>query len=515
MKTLILLEYYANLIILLVFYMHMFQLNSYIHKNHFHWMKLNITKILIKSLLILIPGILLYLNNKVFTILAILVLFISIIYNIPKKKSKISLKITSRVCRMFFTELLIITILTIISYKCNFLLLMTLILNICTPILCIICNFINYPFEILIKKVYINQAKKILKSMPDLTVIGITGSYGKTSVKNYLVKTLSAKYEVLTTPKNYNTPMGVVKTIRESLKPTHKYFICEMGAYKLGEIKEICDIVNPKIGIITAIGPQHLQSFKSIDNIIKTKFELFDAVNKNNGVTFLNYSNDYIKANKVDGKIFKYGIEDKNLDFYSYNLKSSKEGLSFSFFDKTSNEEIEFNTKLIGKHNALNLTVAIAVASYLGVPCKSMVSRIRSLKNVEHRLELISRGNITIIDDSYNSNPVSSKSALDTLSEFDDIKIAVTPGLIELGSDEKKYNFELGTYMTNTCDYIFIVNSKSSKYILDGIYSTNYKKDKVFTVNSPQEAVEKISKLFLNKKVTILLENDLPDNYNV
>ena len=115
----------------------------------------------------------------------------------------------------------------------NFVFIKLFVLNILSPILCVIVNVINSPIEILGRKRYINDAKKILKNMPNLTVIGVTGSYGKTSVKNFLVQTLSSKYEVLTTPKNYNTTMGVVKTIRENLKPIHQIFVCEMGATKL------------------------------------------------------------------------------------------------------------------------------------------------------------------------------------------------------------------------------------------------------------------------------------------
>ena len=167
------------------------------------------------------------------------------------------------------------------------------------------------------RKRYINDAKRILNEMPNLLVIGITGSYGKTSMKNFLYSLLSEKYDVLKTPKNYNTTMGVVKTIREELKPTHQIFLCEMGATNVGDIKEICDIVNPKLGVITSIGPQHLESFKSIENIIKTKFELADSVKQNNGTIFLNYDNNYIKNKELDMNKITYGVNDKHLD---YNL---------------------------------------------------------------------------------------------------------------------------------------------------------------------------------------------------
>lgn len=504
MEIIIKIELIANLILLLLFYMHMFQLNSYFLKKYGNWMKVNIKKILLRSINIIIPTLILLFNNNIARIISIIILAISILANLPKSKAKIPLKFTNRVIRMFITQAILITIICIISN--NYITFG--VLNIIAFGLCIIANIINYPIEYGIRKHYINDAKKILKNMPNLIVIGVTGSYGKTSVKNFLVKTLSAKYEVLTTPKNYNTTMGVVKTIREELKPIHQIFVCEMGATKIGDIKEICDIVNPKFGVITSIGPQHLESFKTIENIIKTKFELYDSVNKNGGITFLNYDNEYL-AKQNRSNTLAYGINNEKLDYNAYNLKSSSQGLSFSI------NNVDFKTKMIGRHNIVNITGAIAVANYLEIPLDRLVPRVREFKSVEHRLQLISKGNLNIIDDAYNSNPVSSKSAIDTLSEFDGTKIIVTPGLIELGGDEEKYNFEFGEYMCDVCDYIFLVNSTISKYVLNGINSKKYNNDKIFMVNSPQEAVMQITNFGLNDKITVLLENDLPDNYNL
>ncbi len=381
MKIVIIVEYVINLMLLLIFSMHMFQLNSYFFKKHMHWMKKNIKKVVLQVLLVLIPSGLLLINNIVTDIVAIVILGISIFYNIPKGKSKISLKLTSRVKRMFVTELILIVIGILIFGIDKFIWQKLAILNILSPIICNIVNLINSPIEYRVRKWYINDAKKILKSMPNLTIIGVTGSYGKTSVKNFLDKTLSSKYEVLITPKNYNTTMGVVKTIRENLKPTHQIFVCEMGATKLGDIKEICDLVNPKIGVITSIGPQHLESFKSIENVIKTKFELADSVKANNGVVFLNYNNEYIAKQNPDMKVIKYGVENKDLDYNAYNLMSSSNGLTFKLLDKDNdNKEIEFKTKLIGKHNIINITAAIAVANYLGINIEKTVPKIREIR---------------------------------------------------------------------------------------------------------------------------------------
>lgn len=514
MRIVITLEYIINLIMLLLVSMHMFQLNSYFFKKHTHWMKENRKKIVVQMILILLPTLVVhFIPNIMGQIITIILMAGSIIYNVPNKNSKIPLKFTNRVIRMFLTEFVIsILFLIIFPIKDN-IILKLLILNLLSSIICMIVNIINYPLEEFIRKMYIKDAKKKLQNMPNLIVIGITGSYGKTSVKNFLYKTLSARYEVLITPKNYNTTMGVVKTIRENLKSTHQIFICEMGATKVGDIKEICDIVKPQYGIITSIGPQHLESFKSLENVIKTKFELAKSVKEKSGVIFLNYNNEYIARQELDMEVISYGIENKKLDYNGYDLISSNKGLSFKMNDQQG-KTFEFKTKVIGKHNIINITAAIAVANYLGIPMENLIPRVKEIQSVEHRLQLISHGNLTIIDDSYNSNPISSKSALDTLSEFDGIKIIVTPGLIELGAQENKYNFELGEYMSKICDYIFLVGEKNAKNILDGINSSNYSKEKVFMVNSPQEAMKQISEFDITDKIVVLLENDLPDNYN-
>ena len=474
--------------------------------------------LVVVSFLFPMPGSILTIGTVVIGVLGLGIIKIS---SGVSKESKKPLKITARVWRIIATgSILMLLIAGLGSFflGANGLMLLSqiagwlLTFNLFAYVVMLLANEINKPMENSIRLGFINDARRIVTESPSLDVIGVTGSYGKTSVKNFLYKTLSSQYEVLITPKNYNTTMGVVKTIRENLKPIHQIFICEMGATHVGDIKEICDIVNPKYGIITSVGPQHLESFKSIDNVLKTKFELQEAVAKNDGFMFLNYNNEYIKNKKINSKYFSYGIDDPSLDYNGSNIKSTSSGISFDI--AKDKETTHFETSIIGKHNVINLVGAIACANFLGVPYKKMIPKIRELKPVAHRLELINRGNITIIDDSYNSNPVSSKSAIDTLLEFEGTHIIVTPGLIELGSNEDKYNFELGKYAAK-CDYIYLVGEKHSKPIYDGAISENFDKNKITVCSSPNEAVLKVNSLNISGKITILLENDLPDNYNL
>lgn len=513
MLYLIIIELVINLILLLVYNMHMFQLNSYFFSKHSRWMKTNWKSLAIQEAFIIIAGACFNWPVAVAIILAI-----SILYNIPKKKSKIPLKFTQRVIRLFVTEAILCTLTCALcglspENPLTIGFIIGIVLNILSPIIGIVANIINKPIENAIKQWYINDAKKILRSMPNLTIIGVTGSYGKTSVKNFLAKTLSEKYEVLVTPKNYNTTMGVVKTIRENLTPLHQIFVCEMGATKLGDIKEICELVHPTMGVITAVGPQHMDSFKTIENVAKTKFELADEVLANNGTLFLNYNNEEIvKYSKNMNKI-SYGIDNKEADYNAYDIQSSSEGLTFKMKDFKTQEEINFKTKIIGKHNVLNLAGAIAVANYMGIPMKKIVPEVRELRNVKHRLELLGTGNLTIIDDAYNSNPISSKSAVETLGEFEGTKIIVTPGMIELKKDQYKYNYEFGTYMADVCDYIYLVGEINEEAMREGAKSKGYNENKIINVSSPQEAMQKIAGLGISGKINVLLENDLPDNY--
>ena len=290
--------------------MHMFQLNSYTAAKHLRWMKKNFSAILtnvfalVLSFLIF-PAVVLFFGIYIYALVLIIFGFI----NIPKKRAKKPLVFTPRVIRMFVTEAVVTLVIVLVSFVCfgggvpALLLLTSVLMGLyaLVPFIVILVNYINSPVEAAVRQHYINDAKKKLKSCPDLKVIGITGSYGKTSMKFYLSTLLRGKYDTLMTPESYNTPMGVVKTIRGSLKGYHQIFVCEMGAYRVGEIDELCRIADPDHGIVTSIGPQHLETFKSVENVVKTKFELADHVLKKNGTCFLNLDNEFIRANLPEG----------------------------------------------------------------------------------------------------------------------------------------------------------------------------------------------------------------------
>lgn len=494
--------------------MHMFQLNSYSGVKHFRWMK--------KNILAVVPNILSIVFAVVYFYLPALYCFVGLFLifgflNIPRKKAKKPLVFTTRVIRMFVTEAIVLiavcvgfgwinnwdhwAILLVIPFE--------LLIYALTPFIIILSNIINAPVEAMVRKYYINDAKKMLRSCPDLKIIGITGSYGKTSMKFFLTTLLKGKYDVLMTPESYNTPMGVVKTIRGSLKGYHEIFVCEMGAYRVGEIDELCRIAGPQHGIVTSIGPQHLETFKSVENVIKTKFELADYV-KDKGSCFVNIDNEYIRNNLPEGAV-TYGTTE-DADYFAKVISVSRKGTEFSvrFPDGTTEE---FNSILIGGHNVVNLCGAVAMAHFMGVSPREIKAQMPKITAVPHRLQLLEKGPYTIIDDAFNSNPSGSAAALDTLALFEDYKMLVTPGMVELGDKEEELNREFGRHAAKVCDYVVLVGKKQTAPILAGLRDEGYPEDKIFVADSFNEGINHAYAVTAEKRKIILLENDLPDNY--
>ncbi len=384
------------------------------------------------------------------------------------------------------------------------------VLSLFPELLCLISLFALKPCEKLIAGHYINDAKKILKSAYDLKVVGITGSYGKTGTKYILTRILSEKYNVLCTPESFNTPMGVVRTVREKMRADTEVFVCEMGAKNVGDIKEICDIVSPDIGLITSVGPQHLETFKSIDNVFKTKFELYDAVVKKGGEVFANGDNAIIKEH-ADDSVVLYG-NGESFKFRAENVSGGRGGASFDLI--LGDERVSVTTKLLGKHNVLNIVGAAGLAYSMGVTAKDIAFAVSRLTPTEHRLEMKTsvKGSL-LIDDAYNANPEGCLEAVNVLGSFEGMqKVIITPGLVELGDKEYEYNKALGTAAAKVCDKIIFVGIKRSEPLAEGVKETDFNTENMFVASSFKEAME-IYSSFADQNTVVLLENDLPDNY--
>lgn len=383
----------------------------------------------------------------------------------------------------------------------------------------ILSSFLIWPVEQFINSLYLRDARRRIKSL-EPTVIGITGSYGKTSTKYILHQILSQKYNTLMTPDSYNTPMGICKVIRGDLLPEHEYFIVEMGAYKRGDIKELCELVFPEIGILTAVGPQHLERFKSIENTTKAKYELIQSL-PTNGLAVINNDNSICEelAEKTDTvPVIRYGVNQKDTNrLTAENIRQSENGLSFTLQDNTSGT-IEISTKLLGKHNVSNILAAVAVAQQCGMTLNEIGDALKALEPVPHRLQLMDSGTgITVIDDSFNANPEGARAALEVLRDFlsngTSQKVLVTPGLVELGEQEYDANKKFGSDAAKVCDLVILVGPARTLPILDGLKTQDYPEDKIYVAKNLKDAQQQLA-IRLSPGDVVLFENDLPDNYN-
>ena len=497
--------------------MHMFQLNGYKNDEHINWIKKNLRQQWLLGFGLVLGVLRIIFPLLVLDILIYLTLLLDIlVYRAMRRlNTKKKLVYTARVKRMIVTILVIVGVivtLTAVFFGIGPMTGVLMVLVSAQWCLNLMANVINHPIEKAISRYFINDAKRMLSETPNLTVIGVTGSYGKTSMKFFLQTLLQSRYNVLVTPGNYNTPLGVTITVRNQLKPSHEIFICEMGARRVGEIKEVCDIAHPDHGIITSVGPQHLETFFSMENIQKTTFELADALPEG-GMLFLNGDNAYIqeKAAEYPAKTFYYA-EKEGEGYQAKDVSVSQFGTEFTVCAPTGEEE-RFQMKLIGAHNVINVVGAIAVANRLGIPLKELKIPVRRIQPVEHRMQMREHGLVTVIDDAYNSNPIGSKAAVETLAMFDGIRILITPGMVELGDREREYNYKFGTYAADCCDYILLVGKKHTEPIREGVLSKGFPEEKCLVYDRLEDAVSYAYAIKGQGHKYILLENDLPDNY--
>lgn len=498
----------------------MLQQNSYFPSRYYKWMSSSyVFELCFCALIFCVCSVLINNEKSIFAvgILAIL-LIIRIISAIKTQKKSIKpLVFTARVKRLFAAAIIISIIPVIIfgffheNLAGEIAKVASLAFSLISPLLMYVGWLITYPIEKAVSNYYVNDAKKILKNHKNLKVIGVTGSYGKTTTKFILNRIISEKYNTVCTPQSFNTPMGVVRTVRGDIKPQTQIFICEMGAKNKGDIKEICDIAHPDFGIITSVGAQHLDTFKSVDNVFKTKFELADAVRNKGGFVFINHDSPDIlsRYNKEDTTLIPFG-DDTN--YRAQNIKYGPDGSTFQLY--LDGTVIEVTTKLLGLHSVADIVAAAAVAHKLGVEPEDIKFAISSLTPTEHRLQLkpFKNGSL-LIDDAYNSNPVGCLEAVRVLGSFEGFKkVIITPGLIELGEKEYDCNYQLGLESTKWCDIIILVGKNRAKPMLDAIGITDFDKDNVFVVSSFKEAMKKYLPM-ADEKSVVLLENDLPDNY--
>lgn len=375
-----------------------------------------------------------------------------------------------------------------------------------------VMDFITRPIEESIKKKYLNDAKKRLEGFNQLIKIGITGSYGKTSSKNILQSILSEQFYSLMTPASFNTPMGVTRTIREHLKPIHEVFICEMGADHVGDIKELCEFIHPSIGVVTSIGPQHLNTFGSLENIIQEKMQMIENLPED-GLGIIYKDNEYIRNYSIKNKcrLVSYGIKESDVDYYATNIVYSPKGSTFTIV--TKNDEVDFETRLLGEHNIANICAAIAIARELKVEWKDLQHAVKKVQYVQHRLEVKKINGFTFIDNAFNSNPVGSAMSLEVMKMMPNQRFVITPGMIDLGKQQDELNKEFGRKMKDRVDVAILVGIQQTKPIVEGLQEVNFEASNIHVCKTVKEAFALVYTL-ATPADTILLENDLPDAFN-
>ncbi len=512
---------------------HMLQQNLYNENNRYlKWVLKNIQDFISIDIMVVglsLVGVFVIYDLEFVSILSMLImsiLFFFVGYSWYKKitndQNKKKLVVTARVKRLIVT-LTILHLLPLIVMIWNLenmttvwivLLIETLMLYF-NRIVVFIAMLINMPIEKLVYYHYKRLAQKKMKDMTNLKIIGITGSYGKTSSKNILAEILNIKYNALPTPKNLNTFNGLIMTVNNHMDKFTDIFIAEMGAYVRGEIARLCKLVKPKYGILTTIGTAHLESFGSQENIQKGKFELIESLPPD-GFGVLNGDDplqvSYQRKNKV--RVIWIGIENKDVDVRAENIKCSAKGTSFDVVWKDDKKKYPFQTKLLGKHNVYNILSAIACGKEFGIEIEELQKAVLKVQPIEHRLELKKLGNFYQIDDAYNSNPVGAKNACEILGMMPGMKIMVTPGMIELGEKEEELNEKFGEQIAEVADLAILIGEKKTEPIKEGLLKKGFDKEKIIIFNDVRDAYPFIMEKAYENEVYALFENDLPDTFN-
>jgi len=491
--------------------LHYFQLESYQLPGYFRSIRRNSQKALIPTAAMAAAGVLACVLKAPAAVRLGLTAAMAALLFIRAKKEKLKkpLVITERVKRLIamhaataFAVLLIAgTVSSVLMY-------LTPAFEALLLALAAVCA---QPIEKHINQQFVDDAKARLEKIPGLIKIGITGSYGKTSTKFLLRDILSVRFSVLATPSSFNTTMGVTRVIREQLMPGHQVFIAEMGARHVGDIKELVDLVHPQIGLLTSVGPQHLDTFGTIERIKNTKYELIDGLPKDGTAIFARdhaiceelYARCPLDAKYMPGDLM-----------CATDMKAGPWGTRFTLTDTKTGESAQCETRLLGEHSIANLLLCCTAARVLGMTLPEIALGVSRCQPVEHRLQLLNGGaGVTIIDDAFNANPVGAKAALRVLENFPGRRIIITPGMVELGGEEAAFNRAFGEQMARSVDVAILVGKRHTQPIVDGLLGAGFPQENVHVVSSLDEST-KVLHAMMKAGDVVLYENDLPDNYS-
>lgn len=387
---------------------------------------------------------------------------------------------------------------------------MTVAVFLLTTRLLVLTDVVLHPIQSAINRRFLRAATAKLGSIAP-RVVGVTGSFGKTSTKHAIGTLIGEPDEVLITPGSYNTPLGVCRTINEQLGSKHRYFVVEMGAYRQGDIRELCEFVQPGIGVLTAVGPAHLERFGSLDAIRKAKYEIVESLGPE-GIAVMNVDDPEVRA-LADAttavRVVRYGSAPEGRpDVSARDVTTTERGTSFTLVTPHG-ERSGLEVALLGVHAIGHVLAGVAVAMELGAGLDRIVSRFVRLRAPEHRLALIEgTGGVTVIDDAYNSNPAGADAALDVLESMPaKQKVVVSPGMVELGPLQAEANETFGRRVGQVADVFVAVGRLNRTALLAGAAGG---RARVIEVDTLDEATAHLGTL-LGRGDVVLFENDLPD----
>ena len=390
-----------------------------------------------------------------------------------------------------------------------------------SEILLVAANVVTRPAESRIRHHYLALASARIK-MVDPVVIAVAGSFGKTSTKHILAQLLRPNVNTLPTRQSFNTLMGVTRVINEDLTPENRVFIVEMDAYAPGEIAAMSELVHPQLAIITAVGPQHMERFGTLDRIAGALYEVASALPADG--TLILYTGDESgaalaqRAHSERRRLIRYGLaEDGGMldaDVVASSIRIDSHGGTFRWSWEAEGLDREVSIPLLGRHQVANVSAALAAVLTLGYSLDDAITAAASLEPVEHRLQLMaSAGPLTVIDDSYNANPVGVHDGLEVLAAMPGAhKFLITPGLVELGSVEDEENRRYGAHAAKVCDHVIVMSAKTSAALCAGLRDGGMSEDRIHVVETLDTATRLLQSLSRPGDV-VLFANDLPDTY--
>lgn len=471
----------------LYYILDIYQMSHYNIKDYFSYF---INNFFYYRLIPILSFIILYLYNDNLLI-KVICLIIIILSEITHYFIKPKLKFTKRIIRLLVISLFYSIIIYVIPYI-NYLNLIFEIILI--PLLILenkISNKINHK--------YIIQAKNKLSNFKN-KVIAITGSFGKTTTKNILSTLLETYDNTTKTPCSYNTLIGIAKYINSINLNFYNNIILEFGASNVGDIKELASYYRYDVAIVTEVGFMHLKTFKNIDNIINEKMELI----KHSSIAFVNYENKYIREyDKGNANVVSYGINYG--DYRALNINKNE----FDLYYK-NNFIIHIKHNMIGYHNILNVTCCLSYLHYFNYDLVKAKRTLLTILSTQNRLEEKVFKNNIILDDSFNSNLNGFKSALIKLKEYDNLKVLITPGIVELAEYESIILDELISYIVSSCDIVILVGVNKTRLLYYKLKEYNILIYLSYNFNEAYKIYKSITKGIKN---TCLIENDLPEIY--